>query len=130
MNLDDKIIVDDEVEIKYDENANSNSTNQAQNYNYSNTNIRKSNFFSIAFSKRYVALTLATLSVLFSLFMKFLMCCGVISFAFYGIWFFISASFAGVSLVMNIVNYAKNKKVDFNVSSIICFLAIIILFLI
>lgn len=128
MNLDDKIIIDDDVEIKYNENGNINQQT-SQNNNYSNKNIQKSNFFQMAFSKRYLALTLATISIIFSIFMRFLAYCGVYSRAFFGIWFFLTASFAGIAFIMNIINFAKNKKVDFNVSSIISFLAIIILFL-
>lgn len=128
MNLDDKIIIDDDVEIKYDENIN--HQEQKQNFNYSNNNIQKSSTLSILFSKKYLALTTATISIVLALFMKFLAFCGVASHAFFGIWFFLCAGFATTSLIINVVNFAKNKKIDLNVSSILTFLAILILFLI
>ena len=128
MNLDDKIIIDDEVEIKYDENLNHQEQNQ--NTNYSNNNIQKLSTLNILFSKKYLALTTATISIVLTLFLKFLIVCGATSRVFFGIWFFLCAGFATVPLIMNVINFAKNKKVDLNVSSILTFLAILILFLI
>ena len=126
MSLEDKIVIDDDVEIKYDQNLNQ----QEPSIQYSNNNIQKSNTFNILFSKKYLALTTATISIILALFMKFLFFCGVSSPVFFGIWFFLCAGFATISLIINVVNFAKNKKIDLNVSSILTFLAILILFLI
>ncbi|MGN1208603.1 MAG: hypothetical protein ACI4TI_03945 [Christensenellales bacterium] len=131
MDLEDKIIIDDDVEVKCkDANINQNSNYSAQQNVYTNSNIQKTNVLSLAFSKKYLALSLSTISILLALFMKFLTHCGVFSRVFYGIWFFLTASLAGTAFVLNIINFAKNKKIDFNVSSVISFLAIIILFLV
>lgn len=135
MNLDDKIIIDDDVEVKYQQqtsNEEKQNNNNNDNYRnvYTNNNINKVNYFSLAFSKKYIALTFSTISILLVLFMKFIGLCGVRSLAFFGIWFLLSASLAGVALVLNIINFAKNKKIDFNVSSIISFLAILALLLV
>lgn len=129
MNFDDKIIVDDDVEIKYNENANQNQQSQKINYSYTNNNIRKESFLRLAFSKRYIALTLSTISIVLSLFLRFIKYCGVTSYAFFAIWFFMSASLASTSLIFNVLNFAKNKKIDFNVSTIITLVSIFVLVL-
>ena len=127
-NYDDRIILDDDVEVEYQKNDNEERKSEA--ISYSNKNVNTNNFFSIAFSKKYIALTLSTISIIFALFMRFFMVCGVTSRAFFGILFFITASLCVTSLIINIINFAKNKKVELNVSSIITFLSLILLFLI
>lgn len=128
-NYDDRIILDDDIEVEYQRND-QNEERKSEALSYSNKNVSTQSFFSLAFSKKYIALTLATISIILALFMKFLMCCGVTSRAFYGIWFFLTAGLCTASLLMNIINFAKNKKVDLNVSSIITFLSLLFLFLI
>lgn len=131
MNYNDRIILDDDVEIEYQERNNSSNNENVNTYtSYSNNNVNTNNFFSRIFSKKYLALTLATMSVFMTVFMEFLIICGVKSHAFLGIWFFISAGLCLAALTMNIINFAKNKKVDLNVSSIISFISLFLLFLI
>lgn len=125
-NYDDRIILDDEVEVEFQEGTN----NVNNDVSYSNKNVSTSNFFSLAFSKKYLALTFATISVFMSVFLQFLLICGVTSRALLGIWFFLSASFCLASLTINIINFAKNKKIELNVSSIISFISLFLLFLI
>lgn len=129
-NYDDKIIIDDEVEVKFEQKPVDNEIRKAEVVNYSNSNVRTENVFQILFSKKYLALTLASLSILLVLFLKFLVICGVSSHAFLGIWFFICMGLSGAALILNLIYYAKNKKVDFNVSTIITILSLICLFLI
>ena len=131
MNFDDKIIVDDDVEVKYEVNANQNQNQnqQPQNNSYTNNNIRTESFLSLAFSKKYIALTLSTISIILTMFLRFIKYCSVTSLAFYAIWFFLSAGLVATSLIINVINFAKNKKLDFNVSSIITLVAILVLFL-
>lgn len=126
---DDRIILDDDVEVEYQKN-NNNEERKLDAVSYSNRNVSTNNFFGLAFSKKYLALTFATISIIMALFMRFLLLCGVTSRAFFGIWFFVCAGLCVTSLIMNIINFAKNKKVDLNVSSIITFLSLILLFLI
>lgn len=128
-NFDDRIILDDEVEVKYEE-AKANEERRTDIVTYSNRNLSRNNFFSLAFSKKFLALTFSSLSILMTLFMKFLMICGVSSLAFFGLWFFMCAGLTGAALVINVINYTKNKKVEFNVSTIITILSLIVLFLV
>ena len=129
-NYDDRIIVDDEVEIKYEQKLEDNNERKEDVIAYSNKNIATQNVFQILFSKKYLALTLSTLSILCTLFLKFMFACGVTSNVFYGIWFFLCAGLAGTALVINVVSYAKNKKVEYNVSTIITLIALFALFVI
>lgn len=129
-NFDDRIIIDEEIEVKYDQKEHENEIRKMESLNYSNHNIRTNNFFEIIFSKKFLAVTLVTISLLLTLFLKFLLVCGVTNRAFMGICFFICAGLTGTSLVLNIISFAKNKKIDFNVSTILTLLSLIILFLI
>jgi len=129
-NFDDRIIIDEEIEVQYDKKEQENETRKMETLNYSNKNVRTNNLFEIIFSKKYLAVTLVSISLLMTLFLKFLIVCGVTSRAFIGIWFFICGALTGASLVLNIISYAKNKKVDFNVSTILTVLSLITLFLI
>lgn len=131
-NYDDKIIYDDDeaIEIKYEQKNQDNELKKFEAVNYSNRNIATNNFFQTIFSKKYLALTLASLSILLILFFKFLLVCGVTNRAFMGIWFFICASLTGTALVLNILNYVKNKRVDFNVSTILTLISLLSLFII
>lgn len=131
-NYDDRIIYDDEedIEVKYEQKNEENEIRKFEAVNYSNKNIATNNFFQIIFSKKYLALTLASLSILLILFLKFLLVCGVTSKAFMGIWYFICASLSGTALILNILNYVKNKKVDFNVSTILTLISLLSLLII
>ena len=129
-NFDDRIVIDEEIEVKYEKKDEEKEMRKMEFLNYSNQNVRTINFFQIVFSKKYLAVTLVSLSLLLTLFLKFLIVCGVHSRAFIGIWYFICASLTGTSLVLNIIAYVKNKKVDFNVSTILTFLSLLILFII
>ena len=140
---------DDEVEVRFDENLlNKNSgynngqiyeqnfshvaehsVQSGENRAYSNANVRTSGVGAI-FQKKYIAILLSTLSIVMTLFMKFLIVCGATSKAFLGIWFFLCAGIAATSLILTVINSVKAKKLNFNVSSIITFLALIALFLI
>ena len=129
-NYDDRIILDEEIEVEYNKKNEANEIRKYDVVNYSNQNVRTKNFFEIAFSKKYLAVTLVTMSLLLTLFLKFLLVCGVTSTGFLGIWFFICAGLTGTSLVLNILSYVKNKKVEFNVSTILTILSLVVLFLI
>ena len=129
-NLDDRIILDEEVEVKYEEKPLVAAQQKEETVNYSNKNIYTTNIFGTLFSKKYIALTLSSLAIILTLFMKFIMVCGATSLAFYGIWFFLCAGCSATALILNIISYAKNKKVDFNVSTIITILSLLFLFLI
>lgn len=128
---DDRIIVDDEVEVKFEQKQQEeNEQRKYEAINYSNKNIATNNFFQTAFSKKFLALTLASLSIILTMFFKFLLICGVTSKAFMGIWFFICASLSVSALILNILFYIKNKKVDFNVSTILTLISLLGLILI
>lgn len=129
-NYDDRIVLDEELEVEYQQPSIVNEPTKFEATNYSNRNVATNNFFEIAFSKKYLALTLASLSILFTLFFKFLIVCGVTSSAFMGIWFFINASLSGTSLVLNILSYIKTRKVEFNVSTILMLISLLGLLLI
>lgn len=127
---DDRIIVDDEVEVKFEQKQEENEQRKYEAINYSNKNITTNNFFQTAFSRKFLALTLASLSIILTMFFKFLLICGVTSKAFMGIWFFICASLGVSALILNILFYVKNKKVDFNVSTILTLISLLGLILI
>lgn len=128
-NFDDRIIIDEEIEVKYEKKDEENEIRKIESLNYSNHNVRTNNFFEIIFSKKFLAVTLVSISLLLTLFLKFLIVCGVSSRAFIGIWFFICSGLTGTSLVLNIISYAKNRRIDFNVSTILTFLSLLILFI-
>lgn len=128
-NYDDKIIIDDEVEFKYEADKKPIQAERVDVTTYSNQNVRPYSFFGTIFSKKYIALTLATMSIILTLFMKFLVICGATSRAFYGIWFFLCGGLSVSALILNIINFAKNKKFEFNVSSILTILSIVFLML-
>lgn len=123
-NYDDKFILDDNVEYEYSQ---QNLNEQRISNNYSNQNVNTYNFFERAFSKKFLALTLATISIILSIFTKFLAICGVTSTVLFGIIFFFNATICIISLVSNILNFAKIKKIELNVSSVITFVALLIL---
>jgi len=129
-NFDDRIVLDEEIEVKYEKKDESNEIRKMETLNYSNQNIRTNNFFQIIFSRKYLAVTLVSLSLLLTLFLRFLIICGVTNRAFIGIWFFLCAALTGTSLILNIISYTKLKKIDFNVSTILTILSLLFLFLI
>ena len=129
-NYDDRIVIDEEIEVEYNNTDRENENRKMEVMNYSNQNVRTNNLLEIIFSKKYLAVTLCAISLILTLFLKFLIVCGVTSRAFIGIWFFICSALTGTSLVLNIIYFAKNKKVDFNVSTILTILSLVTLFLI
>lgn len=125
-NYDDKMIVDDEVEFKYNDQNRQNQQEQERINvtTYSNQNVRQSSFFSVIFSKKFIALTISTLSIIMTFFLKFLRICGVYNAAFNAIWFFLCAGLSISALILNIVGFTKTKKFDFNVSSVLTILSL------
>jgi len=124
--MDNNFNLDDEVEVEYSQQ----NLNEQHNSSYSNRNVNTYNFFEKAFSKKFLALTFATISIILTLFTKFLAICGATSAVLYAILFFINATLCTISLVSNIIVFAKNKKIDLNVSSVITFVALLLLILI
>ena len=122
-NYNDNFILDDDVEVEYSQR----NSQEPRINNYSNQNVNTYNFFERAFSKKFLALTLATISIILSIFTKFLAICGVTSTVLFGIIFFLYATICIISLVSNNLNFAKIKKVELNVSSVITFVALLIL---
>lgn len=118
--------MDDEVEVSVSSAENETRTKEV--ISYSNANIVHYNFFDVIFSKKFLPLTLSVLALFFLLFMKFMAVCGVVSRAFHGIFFFISAGLALTSTILNVIRFAKNKKIEFDVATI--FNLIVLIFLI
>ena len=126
---DNRIIYDDDIEVKFDENKKIEEEKVEIN-SFSNKNVSTNSFFSVAFSKKFVSLTLSSCAIILTLFMKFLIICGAQSKAFLGLWFFICATLSTISLIFNLVHFAIVKKFEFNVSSIINIISLLFLFLI
>jgi len=125
-NYNNNIIYDeDDVEVKFEEKQEIVEESKYETTTYRNKNIPTSNFFQTAFSKKYLVITLSSLSILLTLFFKFLLVCGVYNHAFLGVWFFLCAGLTGTALILNILYYVKTKKVEFNVSTILTLISLI-----
>lgn len=125
--MEENNLMDDEVEVKLNSTENEKRTKEV--ISYSNANIVHYNFFDVIFSKKFLSLTFSVLSLFFLLFMKFMVVCGVTSRAFHGIFFFISAGLALTSTVLNVVKFAKNKKIEFDVATILNLIVVVFLIL-
>lgn len=124
--MEDKEILDEEIEVSI--NSNEKGSRSSEVISYSNANIVHYNFFDVVFSKKFLSLTFSIFALFFLMFMKFMAVCGVTSRAFHGIFFFISAGFALTSTILNVIKFAKNKKIEFDVATI--FNLIVLVFLI
>jgi len=125
--MEDKDFLDDNVEIKIENTQNSIRKEEA--ISYSNTNVNTYNFFDIIFSKKFLPLTLSIISLILLFFMKFLAICGVVSPAFYGIFFFLSAGIALTATILIVIKFVKNKKIEFDIPVFFNILSLIFLIL-
>lgn len=125
--MDDRIILDDDVEVKLDEKIKTQELRKEESINYSNQNVNKYNFFDVIFSKKFMPLTFSIISIIFLTFMKFIAICGAHSAAFFAIFFFIGAGFSIAGLILNTIKYVKNKKIEFDVPTFINILSLIFL---
>lgn len=124
--MEERNMLDDEVEVSVNSAEKENRTSEV--ISYSNANIVHYNFFDVIFSKKFLSLTFSVISLFLLFFMKFMAVCGVVSRAFHGIFFFLSASFALTSTILNVIKFARNKKIEFDVATI--FNLIVLVFLI
>lgn len=125
--MEEKNVLDDDVEVSVK--SAEKETRTSDVISYSNANIVHYNFFDVIFSKKFLSITFSIIALFLTLFIKFMAICGVTSRAFHGIFFFIAAGFAFTGTIMNLVKFAKNKKIEFDVATIINIVTLVFLIL-